>query len=221
MSETHEAWKRYQEIAASNPEFDRIYKLPGEARAELFRTFERDHPYFEYRGAREDAFALYELLGRLPPRYQWVRFDHPELPKRINPQIVVVVQQLVDKFSDDYTFETPCLGIIGPSGAGKTVSAILLGRSWIYLPGVHYHSCAFGDPDALEALKDEQFLIVDDLGAEPANHRAKTSKLLHYRYGEQLPTVVTSEYSREVLESRYDNAGVIRRALDSKIILGG
>lgn len=61
--------------------------------------------------------------------------------------------------------------------------------------------------ESLELLIDDQFLIIDDLGSQSDNEFREDVifHMLDYRYGLQLPTVITTNLSREELKERYNH----------------
>lgn len=68
---------------------------------------------------------------------------------------------------------------------------------------------------ALFAVRDVPILVIDDLGWEPAAGLPAIRELLAHRYGEGLPTIVTSGETLPALRERYGDA-VLRRIVECR-----
>ncbi len=115
--------------------------------------------------------------------------------------------------------------LTGPRGCGKTHLAIAVagasikqGRPVFYafVPSLLDHLRATFSPDSpigydelFEQVKTAPLLVLDDLGTESSTPWAeeKLYQIVVYRYDVQLPTVITSVYSVNELESDWPNIG--------------
>ena len=69
--------------------------------------------------------------------------------------------------------------------------------------------------DSLEPLKSAGLLVIDDLGKATASEWrvARTWEVVDYRYSEERPTVITSQYSLDRLYDRIARRGDYDTAL--------
>lgn len=106
--------------------------------------------------------------------------------------------------------------IKGPSGDGKTTACWALVRNLemnhkiiaMFMHAVELYSTtaanAFRDRGD-ESIMGADVLILDDIGKESVNARyvATLWKIFDYRYGRQLPTIITTRLNREELVKHY------------------
>jgi DNA replication protein DnaC len=66
----------------------------------------------------------------------------------------------------------------------------------------------FGDKDLIDMRKKEDLLFIDDFGRESETKRLKNQyfEIINYRYSEELPTIISSNYSLDNLSEFLDSA---------------
>jgi DNA replication protein DnaC len=110
--------------------------------------------------------------------------------------------------------------LIGPPGTGKTYICAAL-TSWILLHFNTYRvwkeydfqkhirdkiQCGWDAHDTVAYASDDELIIYDDLGSQPVNDW-RQEIFFHFvdeRYSRNMPTVITSNLSREEIATRYE-----------------
>lgn len=110
----------------------------------------------------------------------------------------------------------------GPTGSGKTHLAAAIVNSWVgKVPALFLSSPDMlaairpgsdKDPKALDLAKRVRLLVIDDLGAEKSSEWTLETHfaILNYRYDWHLPTIITTNYSLEMLERKVGQRVVSR-----------
>lgn len=75
---------------------------------------------------------------------------------------------------------------------------------------VRGHPLGQGDAPELQAAFGASWLVLDDLGNEPAGFEKTVLELADHRYVQRLPTLVTSGFTRSQIAGRYGDA-LLRR----------
>lgn len=161
----------------------------------------------------------------VPKRYKTACLDEMDLQ---HPGLI--------KLGKEWAKNPSSLYIYGNKGSGKThyTFAIIreVFRSWNkhFWPRYYtapeidsiLHEAIIGDGDryVLDKIKKEDFLFIDDFGRETKSDRIKRQyfELFNYRYSNELPTVITSNYDLEwvnkeisdVVSSRFEDYQLIR-----------
>lgn len=143
-------------------------------------------------------------------------------PKRVNlpleqQQILGDAYKLARRFAEE---PEGWLVLLGPNGCGKTHLAAAIGNYqlkkgkpvlFVFIPDFLDHLRSTFSPDSkvtyddlFERVKKAPLLILDDLGEQSSTPWAqeKLYQLINYRYNARLPTVVTSCFSLEEIETR-------------------
>jgi len=143
-------------------------------------------------------------------------------PKRVNlpleqQQILGDAYKLARRFAEE---PEGWLVLLGPNGCGKTHLAAAIGNYqlkkgkpvlFVFVPDFLDHLRSTFSPDSkvtyddlFERVKKAPLLILDDLGEQSSTPWAqeKLYQLINYRYNARLPTVVTSCFSLEEIETR-------------------
>ncbi|HZP26506.1 MAG TPA: ATP-binding protein, partial [Dehalococcoidia bacterium] len=120
--------------------------------------------------------------------------------------------------------------LLGNSGMGKTRLAAAIGNYcreagrqvlFVIVPDLLDHLRSSFDPqnpaaydETFEAVKTVPLLILDDLGAQTSTPWAdeKLFQLINHRYNALLPTVITTSYRRDQLDSR-----LVSRLVDGQV----
>lgn len=129
------------------------------------------------------------------------------------------------------------LFIYGPRGTGKTMLASIIANERLKQGKPVLFSSVpdlMGDlratfhkgntEETLQSVKKAAFLILDDLGAERMTEWVgeQLFAIINYRYNEQLPTIITSNYDkREIMErmSIIDREGKVVDSMQGKRIM--
>lgn len=193
--------------------------------------------------AERDRRAVDKALLKIPPRYRWAAFDAPELPNRVKPAKAIeavrkVAERMVESVTPDHDdWAGGIVTLVGPAGAGKTVSACCIFRLFVSTRGANAKFSRFDDSFTLESIRrnsglgeepeiitdarSTDFLVIDDLGAEPVSPDRTIAELIHHRHAHDGMTVITTGLTPELVSQRYGD-GVARRVFEGTVIrLGG
>jgi DNA replication protein DnaC len=120
-----------------------------------------------------------------------------------------------------------CLVLMGPTSVGKSWAAVALlrqhpevARRWWYFPDLCQSLLGPESDEAMSLAKRARFVVLDDFGAEylkPGGAlEAKIDTLISFRHGNLLPTVVTTNLTREDFRRKIDGGAgnVSERLLD-------
>lgn len=171
------------------------------------------------RHAQRDRYlAMGDFANEIPPRWQWVRFDAPELAARVrDTRAMDVTRNLAHDVSVAFT---------GGAGAGKTTLACCIARTRAML-GIRVafatsHDLAraraaaplgTGEPELVRHAMKAPLLILDDLGQEPMNQQSAVSDVIYTRHNHLRPSVVTSCLDLDGIAKRYGD-GIARRVFE-------
>ena len=164
------------------------------------------------------SHRLGDIPGEMQQRMTFVSFD----PRGGGgaSQVQRSTLQFARQFAETYaTAPESWLLITGPHGSGKTHLAVAIANEsrqqgrpvfYAFVPSLLDHLRATFSPDSLigydelfEQVKTVPLLILDDLGAESSTPWAeeKLYQIVVHRYEARLPTIITSAYSLDELES--------------------
>lgn len=186
----------------------------------------------EKRAAQEEAERKKELQSiwdstRVPPFYEWCSFQALEaLPpaertRRVkDPSGIERARAAMD---------APRIVLCGPAGAGKTVLATCLLRSWNErsIRGAFVDAFELATARAKSRLGDEAeeveravrapVLVLDDLLAKTGPHDA-AADVIHARHARQRTTIITTGFSKQDVTARLGD-GIARRVYEGAHII--
>lgn len=172
------------------------------------------------------------VLGSIPERYRWARYDAPELVSRLGDPRGI-------RRSQELRLDGRVAVVHGPAGAGKTALSVarfadelerpLASKRWgyssrfvpCYAIGEAASTARLGQPKAVavELARRAHLLLLDDLGTEPNIEpvKAELRLVLHERFDLGLSTIVTTGLTRPQVAERYGD-GVARRLFEASVL---
>lgn len=186
---------------------------------------------------REMAKVMRFARETVPERHRWATLDSPELLSRCSQAGIKAVVGLLGR-------KLPVgLALHGPAGSGKTSVAVAMlqrihasatvdapelvvrrarGAWFVSMPDLRsvLNEARRGEaaPELLQRCRAATVLVLDDLGGQV---REEVSDLLSYRHARELPTIVTTPYSREEAAARGLDERLARRVYEMSIGFGG
>jgi hypothetical protein len=121
---------------------------------------------------------------------------------------------------------------LGAAGVGKTTAAFALARRWawdakrpfLYVTAYELarapreHELGDDEAPAVARAKSSPFLILDDLGSEPAAPNSPIPELLHDRHADLRRTCVTTWMTKAQIAGKYGD-GALRRLLEAPALV--
>ena len=172
---------------------------------------------------RRDRAELTRM--QLPNRYQWCRFNAPELAERVKDSAAIELVRSAVAARDER------ITLLGQAGLGKTVLACcaLTQLSFdLSVDGVFASAIALASARARARLGSEPelvadafhagVLVLDDLGAERDVAQSAVPDVLHARHENMQITIVTTGHSIETIAAKYGD-GVCRRIFEDATII--
>lgn len=143
-----------------------------------------------------------------------------------------VVAESVKALDAICTKNAPALNLVllGPTGAGKSVlathlavHAVIEGKGMCWASaieiGASRRDAGLGrTPEILDDAKRAGVLLLDDLGQEDNIGRQVVNELMHERYDDSKPTVITTGFDSEWVAERY-GAQLARRVFEMSFVL--
>lgn len=172
---------------------------------------------------------LAPAFASIPEGFAWARLESPELAQRVaRPACIAALAEALDLSGLRAMF-------VGRPGSGKTSLAVAYLRSWLLgiadreatpaelregraarfvttydLAATVRESKLGGTPALVGEALGASVLVLDELGAEPADGYAVVYRILHERHARNLTTLVTTGQTMKHLEGCY-GTGVGRR----------
>ena len=170
------------------------------------------------------ATWLAGALDTVPARSRDVRLDAPWLAALVGPENIAKARQNVR--SERVTF-------VGKPGGGKTSLAAAMFHELVATSeggwrARHMFVCAYeiararrnaslGEEAPLVTLAlSTPLLVIDELGGEESQYASAVYEVIHQRYGEQLPTWITTGVGPKELAARY-GGGIARRLFEGAV----
>lgn len=186
---------------------------------------------------RQVAKTMRFAKETIPERHRWATLDSPDLLGRCSADGIRAAVGLLGR-------KLPVgLALHGPAGSGKTSVAVAMlqrihsaatadapelvvrrarGAWFVAMPDMRsvLNEARRGEvaPQLLQRCRAATVLVLDDLGGQV---REEVSDLLSYRHARELPTIVTTPYSRDEAAARGLDERLARRVYEMSIQFGG
>ena len=162
--------------------------------------------------------ASASLERSIPPTYRWATLDAKELPDRVCAPAIGIGKT---------AYHEPRVCLMGQTRSGKTSLAVAMLRAWVakherialFIPAHRLgvariqHAAGHGEAELVETAMQAPMVLLDDLGSERDFPINPIADVIFERHAQDLPTWMTTGFTREPLVTRY-GAGVVARLFE-------
>lgn len=155
-------------------------------------------------------------------------FDLSYYDNAQNPQWRDTMTKIRDyciRYAGNFSTNSANIFMLGNPGLGKTHLSLSIAKTVLekgytvaydsiinYLNAINREHYGRSDGDTLSTLLEVDLLVLDDLGSEPENsfYVSTIYNIINTRLNRGLPTIISSNISREEIQSRYNDRIVSR-----------